>query len=197
MNNNSHRNTNAIATDGRRESLRSPGPPIQTPVVERRDGNSQPIQPLPLTSPERTRGRRLVTSSHHRQTSFCLSDPNQIARGGGGAGGNDNQRLFPTINEPRPPQQQIVPVRNDRLIVDAEDELLVDYSYSFFHFVYALASLYAMMTLTNWYQPSKAFDFFNMSSPAYWVKLTSSWLCLCLFLWTLVAPRVLKNRNFL
>jgi hypothetical protein len=74
--------------------------------------------------------------------------------------------------------------------------LLVDYSYSFFHFVYALASLYAMMTLTNWYQPSQTLSFFNMSSPAYWIKIVSSWFCLFLFLWTILAPFLLQNRDF-
>lgn len=38
-----------------------------------------------------------------------------------------------------------------RRAVDNEEER-VTYSYSFFHFCLLLASLYIMMTLTNWYQ---------------------------------------------
>lgn len=79
---------------------------------------------------------------------------------------------------------------------DETDEMLVDYNYSFFHFIYALATLYAMMTLTNWYQPSQTLAFFNMSAPAYWIKIASSWLCLALFLWTILAPYFLRNRDF-
>lgn len=38
-----------------------------------------------------------------------------------------------------------------RRAVDNEEEA-VTYSYTFFHFHLCLASLYIMMTLTNWYQ---------------------------------------------
>ena len=34
----------------------------------------------------------------------------------------------------------------------------------------------------------------NMS--AVWVKMISSWLCFGLYLWTLVAPIVLQDRDF-
>lgn len=83
-----------------------------------------------------------------------------------------------------------------KMIRNDNKNILVDYNYSFFHFVYALASLYAMMTLTNWYQPSQNLEFFNMSTPSYWVKIISSWLCLTLYLWTIFAPCLLRHRNF-
>ena len=32
--------------------------------------------------------------------------------------------------------------------------------------------------------------------PAVWVKITSSWVCLAMYIWTLVAPMILTNRDF-
>ncbi|XP_041090021.1 serine incorporator 1-like [Polyodon spathula] len=79
--------------------------------------------------------------------------------------------------------------------VDNEEEA-VTYSYSFFHLCLVLASLYIMMTLTNWYQPDAGYQMMTSAWPAVWVKISSSWLGLALYLWTLVAPLVLPNRDF-
>ncbi|KAM9738639.1 serine incorporator 1-like [Menidia menidia] len=79
--------------------------------------------------------------------------------------------------------------------VDNEEEG-VTYSYSFFHFSLFLASLYIMMTLTNWYQPDTDYEAMQTTMPAVWVKIGSSWLGLGLYLWTLVAPLVLSDRDF-
>lgn len=72
----------------------------------------------------------------------------------------------------------------------------VAYNYTFFHFMFMLASLYIMMTLTHWYQPTSDRLYMNANEPAMWVKIASSWVCMALYFWTLVAPLVLRNRDF-
>ncbi|XP_014846199.1 PREDICTED: serine incorporator 1-like [Poecilia mexicana] len=79
--------------------------------------------------------------------------------------------------------------------VDNEEEN-VTYSYSFFHFHLCLASLYIMMTLTNWYQPDTTTQAMQSTMPAVWVKMCSSWLGLGLYLWTLIAPLIFPDRDF-
>ncbi|XP_006059288.2 serine incorporator 3 [Bubalus kerabau] len=82
-----------------------------------------------------------------------------------------------------------------RRAVDNEREG-VQYNYSMFHLMLCSASLYIMMTLTNWYSPDANFQSMTSKWPAVWVKISSSWVCLLLYVWTLVAPLVLTNRDF-
>ena len=74
----------------------------------------------------------------------------------------------------------------------------VAYNWSFFHIMFTLATLYIMMTLTEWYNPESAQDVTQMSTSAasMWVKMSSSWVCLFLYVWTLIAPIVLPDRDF-
>ncbi|XP_041473224.1 probable serine incorporator isoform X2 [Lytechinus variegatus] len=81
-------------------------------------------------------------------------------------------------------------------VYDNEDDG-VAYSYTFFHIMLMLAAFYMMMTLTSWFQPSGAnFDSLAANSGAMWVKISSSWVCVALYLWTLVAPIILSDRDF-
>ncbi|XP_029907650.1 serine incorporator 3 [Myripristis murdjan] len=80
--------------------------------------------------------------------------------------------------------------------VEDNERDMVQYSYSFFHFMLFLASLYIMMTLTNWYSPDADYSSMTSKWPAVWVKITSSWVCLGLYVWTLLAPMILTNRDF-
>uniref|UniRef100_A0A8C8RLG6 Serine incorporator 3 n=1 Tax=Pelusios castaneus TaxID=367368 RepID=A0A8C8RLG6_9SAUR len=72
----------------------------------------------------------------------------------------------------------------------------VQYSYAFFHFMLLLASLYIMMTLTNWYSPDADFKTMTSTWPAVWVKIASSWVCLLLYVFSLVLPLIFTNRDF-
>lgn len=70
------------------------------------------------------------------------------------------------------------------------------YSWSFFHVMFAFASLYVMMTLTSWNKPTASVSETLDNSASMWVKMISSWLCSCLYIWTLVAPILLPDRDF-
>lgn len=72
----------------------------------------------------------------------------------------------------------------------------VQYSYSVFHLMLCLASLYIMLTLTNWHSPDAQFQSRNSMWAAVWVKMASSWVCLTFYAWTLVAPVIFPNRDF-
>jgi len=72
----------------------------------------------------------------------------------------------------------------------------VAYNYSFFHLMFFLSSLYIMMTLTHWFKPSSDLTQLSSNQPAMWVKISSSWVCILLYVWTLVAPIVLPDRDF-
>ncbi|XP_034389005.1 serine incorporator 1 [Cyclopterus lumpus] len=79
--------------------------------------------------------------------------------------------------------------------VEDNERDMVQYSYSFFHCMLFLASLYIMMTLTNWYSPDADYTI-TSKWPAVWVKISSCWLYLALYTWTLVAPLIFTNRDF-
>ncbi|SAL95199.1 hypothetical protein [Absidia glauca] len=78
------------------------------------------------------------------------------------------------------------------------------YSYSFFHFIFAIAAMYVAMLLTNWNTitmeemaaPGQDGDFVRIgqSYTAVWVKIVSGWLCLIIYGWTLLAPVMMPDR---
>ncbi|CAD6196072.1 unnamed protein product [Caenorhabditis auriculariae] len=84
---------------------------------------------------------------------------------------------------------------DSKRVWDNEEEG-VAYSYSFFHFMFGLSSLYIMMTLTSWYKPDSDLTNLNSNMASVWVKMVSSWVCVALYCWTLVAPAIFPDRDF-
>ena len=80
----------------------------------------------------------------------------------------------------------------------ASDDEDVTYNWSLFHIMFGLATLYIMMTLTNWYSPggTTTIETISANMSAVWVKIISSWLCCAIYIWTLIAPVVLPDRDF-
>uniref|UniRef100_A0A7E4VQI9 Serine incorporator n=2 Tax=Panagrellus redivivus TaxID=6233 RepID=A0A7E4VQI9_PANRE len=84
---------------------------------------------------------------------------------------------------------------DDTRVYDDESDG-VTYSYSFFHFIFALASLYMMMTLTSWYNPDNDLKNLNSNMASVWVKIVSSWCAVGIYAWTLLAPCLFPDRDF-
>lgn len=78
---------------------------------------------------------------------------------------------------------------------DNEEEQ-VAYGWSFFHIMFAFASLYVMMILTSWNSPGASVTETHHNSASMWTKMISSWLCSGLYIWTLIAPVLLPDRDF-
>ncbi|KAJ7931404.1 serine incorporator/TMS membrane protein [Mycena leptocephala] len=75
------------------------------------------------------------------------------------------------------------------------------YNYSWFHVIFAIASMYVAMLLNDWNVVS---DISNTSDPnniyigrsevAMWMRVVSSWICMLLYIWSLLAPVLLPDR---
>lgn len=63
-----------------------------------------------------------------------------------------------------------------------------------FHLVMAASACYACMLLTDWGANMNGQHPPGMSTV--WIKMVSQWLCSLLYMWSLVAPYVITNRNF-
>lgn len=73
----------------------------------------------------------------------------------------------------------------------------VSYSYTFFHLIFALASMYSAMLLTGWSGSiSDSSELIDVGWTSVWVRICTEWATAALYIWTLVAPLILPDREF-
>lgn len=89
---------------------------------------------------------------------------------------------------------QIVKPEEDN---DEDDEL---FNYTFFHVCFTLATCYMAMLITNWMMVSSGDSDSNYvidrSIASMWVKVTSSWVAHILYIWSLMGPVLLPDREW-
>lgn len=72
----------------------------------------------------------------------------------------------------------------------------VSYSYTFFHLIFALASMYSAMLLSGWTSSSDSSDLTDVGWTSVWVRICTEWVTTGLYVWSLVAPLLLPDREF-
>ncbi|KAI8465487.1 MAG: serine incorporator/TMS membrane protein [Monoraphidium minutum] len=70
----------------------------------------------------------------------------------------------------------------------------VSYNYSFFHLIFALASMYIAMLMTGWGAVEQDKDRLDVGWTSVWVKTGAEWVTALLYAWTLVAPALFPER---
>ncbi|KAH9003103.1 serine incorporator/TMS membrane protein [Lactarius hatsudake] len=77
------------------------------------------------------------------------------------------------------------------------------YNYSWFHIIFVLGAMYVAMLLTDWNviranlsSPSTDVDdvYIGRSETAMWMRIVSSWICILLYIWSLLAPVLMPDR---
>lgn len=72
----------------------------------------------------------------------------------------------------------------------------VSYSYMFFHLIFALASMYSAMLLSGWTSDSESPDLIDVGWTSVWVRIGTEWVTAGLYMWSLIAPLILPDREF-
>ncbi|KAL9407083.1 hypothetical protein Peur_004055 [Populus x canadensis] len=73
----------------------------------------------------------------------------------------------------------------------------VTYSYSFFHIIFSLSSMYSAMLLTGWsISVGESGKLVDVGWPSVWVRILTGWATAGLYIWSLVAPILFPDREF-
>ncbi|KAI5122556.1 hypothetical protein M0805_005283 [Coniferiporia weirii] len=79
------------------------------------------------------------------------------------------------------------------------------YNYAWFHVIFAIGAMYVAMLLTDWNvvktspipgstNPDGDDVYIGRSEVAMWMRVVSSWVCMLLYIWSLLAPVLMPDR---
>lgn len=75
------------------------------------------------------------------------------------------------------------------------------YNYSWFHVIFVLGAMYVAMLLTDWNIVKKTAGhteeqdvYIGRSEVAMWMRVVSGWICMLLYMWSLLAPALMPDR---
>jgi carbon starvation protein CstA len=71
-----------------------------------------------------------------------------------------------------------------------------DWTWVKWHFYMCLSSIYVGMLITNWGSANLTTNTLQPSSFGFWVRIGMAWAATVLYIWTLIAPKVFPQRDF-
>lgn len=96
-------------------------------------------------------------------------------------------------------QKPLLPIEgsNDEEDGTKNEPKPVTYVYSFFHLIFALASMYSAMLLTGWTSAKvDSQELIDIGWTSVWVRMCTQWFTAALFIWSLIAPLLFPDREF-
>src|ERR1043165_3087721 len=153
------------------------------------------------TSRAATQGRALITKSDYHPLNTASAVPLMTSQPDGFPNNMRSDSLTAAVESGAMPVSALDDDDDDDGYDIKDDEKNgVAYNYAFFHLIFAIASMYVAMLLTNWNNVTSSDEsdekliIIGQSYIAVWVKVISSWICIFLYSWTLIGPVLLPDR---
>jgi len=155
----------------------------------------------PLTRSRSTRNTSLALGALFTFLAIAYSTSRAATQGARGVKTGKSDALYAAVESGALPASALDSDDDDDDDGDARDDERhgAVYDYAFFHFIFAVASMYIAMLLTNWttvteHTNNEDLIIVGQSYNSVWVKVVSSWICILLYAWTLIGPVVLPDR---
>ncbi|XP_011034606.1 PREDICTED: probable serine incorporator [Populus euphratica] len=112
--------------------------------------------------------------------------------------GSSNTLLSPPSSPRAGADKPLLPLDNKPSEKEEKEKAKpVTYSYSFFHIIFSLASMYSAMLLTGWSASvGESGKLVDVGWPSVWVRILTGWATAGLYIWSLVAPILFPDREF-